>query len=159
VPAFSILPSLLYQRTTTLDREVTRKKYLVSLENRTPEQIAEEEALYIEIKRLEQNERRFKRERDDLLRTLVGIDSGLSDIHVDEEGLMALSLDVKKKKKGGNQMDLDSPSTPSNIISLGPPIPKRIQSAKSIAFGILSVLCNLIFTTEIYLLTKTVSIL
>ncbi|KAJ7755958.1 hypothetical protein B0H16DRAFT_1722107 [Mycena metata] len=34
-------------------REVVRKRYVTILENRTPEQIAEEEALYMEIKRLE----------------------------------------------------------------------------------------------------------
>jgi DNA methyltransferase 1-associated protein 1 len=118
-----------------------RKRYLLSLENRTPEQIAEEEALFVEIKRLEQNERRFKREREELLRTLVGIESGLPDIPVDEEGLMGLTIDMKRKKKGGGMMDFDSPSTPSNIISLGPPMPKRIQSAKSAAYG-LSILCG-----------------
>jgi DNA methyltransferase 1-associated protein 1 len=109
------------------EREVTRKKYLASLENRTQEQIAEEEALYIEIKRLEQNERRFKKERDDLLRTLAGIDSGLPDLPVDED--VSMTFDVRKKKKGGAAFDLDSPTTP------GPPIPKRPLSAKSMAFG------------------------
>ena len=114
------------------DRELTRKKYLVSLENRTPEQSVEEEALYIEIRRLEQNERRFKKERDELLRTLVGIDSGLPDV-IEDEGLMNLVVDVKRKKKGVSGMDIDSPSTP-----VFPVIPamKRPQSAKSAAYGI-----------------------
>ena len=110
-----------------------RKKYLLSLENRTPEEIAEEEALYIEIKRLEQNERKFKKEREELLRTLVGVESGLADLPIDEEGL-GLSFDMKRKKRG-SMMDLDSPSTPSNIISLGPPVTKRVQPAKSAAHG------------------------
>jgi hypothetical protein len=142
-----VIPTLsayLFFRTkliTITDREVTRKKYLLSLENRTPEQIAEEEALYVEIKRLEQNERRFKKERDDLLRTLVGVDSGLPDIPVDEDGLIGLSYEMKKRKKG-NAVDLDSPSTPSNIISLGPPIPKRVHSA---AFGTYPALAPLSF--------------
>ncbi|KAJ7682622.1 hypothetical protein DFH06DRAFT_1278180 [Mycena polygramma] len=74
------------------EREVMRKRY----------QIAEEEALYMEIKRLEQNERRFKRERDDLLRTIAGIE--------DEMQLGGMSLDTKRsKKKGGGAADLDSP--------------------------------------------------
>ena len=112
-----------------------RKKYIVSLENRTPKQIAEEEALYIEIKRLEQNERKFKKEREELLRTLVGIESGLPDIPVDEEGQAALASDTKKKKKMGSAIELESPITP-NIISLGPPITKRVPTAKSVAYGL-----------------------
>ncbi|KAJ7016564.1 hypothetical protein C8F04DRAFT_1342048 [Mycena alexandri] len=102
------------------EREVLRKRYVTSLENRTPEQIAEEEALYMEIKRLEQNERRFKRDRDDLLRTIAGIESGLPDVVEDEVQLTGLTLDSKRsKKKGGG--DLDSPSTPL----IATPLPKR----------------------------------
>jgi DNA methyltransferase 1-associated protein 1 len=74
----------------------------------------------MEIKRLEQNERRFKRERDDLLRTIAGIESGLPDVVEDEIQLDRLSLDPKRsKKKGGG--DLDSPSTPL----LSTPLAKR----------------------------------
>ncbi len=42
------------------EREVMRKKYLSSLESRAPKELAEEEARYIELKRIEQNEKRFK---------------------------------------------------------------------------------------------------
>ena len=128
--------------TNNSEREITRKKYISSLENRTPEQIVEEEALYIEIKRLEQNERKFRKERDELLRTLAGIESGLPDLHVDEDGLNLVgglsaggsgSMFDKKKKKGW--YDLDSPSTPSNIIALGPPIVKRPPVTKHSAVG------------------------
>ncbi|KAI0068621.1 hypothetical protein BV25DRAFT_1866596 [Artomyces pyxidatus] len=116
------------------EREVTRKKYLASLENRTPDQIAEEEALYIELKRLEQTERRFKKERDDLLRTLMGVDSGLADLAIDDEGPFG---DPKKKsKKSGGVIDLDSPATPSSS-TFAPPPPKRAQSAKSAAYDAL----------------------
>lgn len=96
----------------TIERELTRKKYIVSLENRTPEQIAEEEALFIEVKRLEQNERRFKKDREELLRTIAGIDSGLGDI-VEDEGLMNLA---------------STPAIPAT------PIIKRPQTAKNAAF-------------------------
>jgi DNA methyltransferase 1-associated protein 1 len=111
-----------------------RKKYIISLENRTPKQIAEEEALYIEIKHLEQNERKFKKDREDLLRTLVGIESGLPDIPADEEGQVTLINDTKRKKRMGSSMELESPLTP-NIISLGLPITKRVQTAKSATYG------------------------
>src|ERR1700723_468604 len=113
---------------------MTRKKYVASLESRTPEQIAEEEALYVEIKRLEQNERRFKRERDELLRTLLGVDSGLSEIinMVDDEGPVGGYADNGKRRRKGT---LDTPVTPSNVVALGPPPPRRAQSAKSAAYG------------------------
>jgi DNA methyltransferase 1-associated protein 1 len=121
---------------------MTRKKYISSLENRTADQIAEEEALYIEIKRLEQNERRFRRERDDLLRTLAGVDSGLPDLPVDEEGLSFVGSGMgnggyfweSRKRRKGNY-DLDSPSTPSGIIALGPPIAKRPPAERNAQHG------------------------
>jgi len=42
----------------------------------------------VEIKRLEQNERRYRADRDDLMRTVVGLDSGL--IHMDQESVDAV---------------------------------------------------------------------
>ena len=122
---------------------MTRKKYIASLENRTPEQISEEEALYVEIKRLESNERKFARERDELLRTLAGVESGLASVAIattaDEEAFSSLFGDGKgtKKKRG---FDLDSPvSAGPGMISLGaaPATPTRkVQSAKSAAQGL-----------------------
>lgn len=53
-------------------REVERKKYVARLFSRTPQQLAEEEALYIEARRLEQNESKFATEREELLRLLGG---------------------------------------------------------------------------------------
>ncbi|WFD39747.1 swr complex subunit [Malassezia japonica] len=54
------------------NQEVERKKAVEKLFTRTPEQLAEEEALYVEARRLEQNEAKFSKERDDLLRLLGG---------------------------------------------------------------------------------------
>jgi DNA methyltransferase 1-associated protein 1 len=116
-----------------IERELTRKKYLLSLENRTPEQIAEEEALYIEIKRLEQNERKFKKERETLLRTLAGMDSGLPDIVEDDGVSLGITPDGKKKKKG-TAMEIDSPATPST--SMGAVV-RRPSFAKNAAHGII----------------------
>ncbi|KAG6911253.1 hypothetical protein DXG01_003120 [Tephrocybe rancida] len=113
------------------ERELTRKKYILSLEGRTPEQIAEEEALFVEVKRLEQNERKFKKERDELLRTLAGIDSGLPDI-VEDEGLSNLTIDTKKRKRGSTVMDIETPSTP---VAPAPPVAKRqVNTARNAAF-------------------------
>ncbi|KAF9006567.1 hypothetical protein BDQ17DRAFT_1351968 [Cyathus striatus] len=119
------------------DRELTRKKYLTSLENRTPEQMVEEEALYIEIKRLEQNERKFRRDRDDLLRTLAGIESGLPDVVEDDLSALGLATDVIRKKKKGAAMDVDSPSTPSVASAITPVVKRPQQPAKSAAYDAL----------------------
>ncbi|KAF9644509.1 hypothetical protein BDM02DRAFT_938105 [Thelephora ganbajun] len=119
------------------ERELTRKQYLRSLESRTPEQIAEEEALYLELKRLEQTERQFKKDRDDLLRTLLGVESGLSDIQLGDDsslhGLSSMPEIKKSKKKTGSTMEIDSPSvaTPSSSIMQAQ---KRIQTVKSAAY-------------------------
>ncbi|KAF8914172.1 hypothetical protein CPB84DRAFT_1758608 [Gymnopilus junonius] len=117
------------------EREVMRKKYITSLENRTPDQIAEEEALYVEVKRLEHNERKFKRDRESLLRILAGIDSGLPDIVEDDGVPLGITGDASntkaKKKKGGQTTDLDSPATPS-VASL--PASKRPHSTKNAAY-------------------------
>lgn len=51
-------------------REIERKKNLSVLFNRTPEQIEEEEALYIESRRIEQNEKKLAKEREGLLKFL-----------------------------------------------------------------------------------------
>ena len=121
------------------ERELTRKQYLRSLENRTPEQIAEEEALYLELKRLEQTERQFKKDRDDLLRTLLGIESGLTDIQLSDDsslhGLNAMPEIKKSKKRIGSSMEIDSPSTPSSSMMQQ----RRIPIVKNAAFGTLLV--------------------
>ncbi|KAI9000718.1 hypothetical protein BD414DRAFT_472532 [Trametes punicea] len=130
----ALLSSLSFDK----DREVMRKQYVISLENRTPEQIAEEDALYLELEKLKENERRFKKDREELLRTLLGIESGLPDIPVDEEGLQGMSTDTKKKKKGiAGSVEPQTPITPStaSTVPLAQPQPKK--TAKSAAYDAL----------------------
>jgi DNA methyltransferase 1-associated protein 1 len=65
----------------------------------TAAEIAEEEALYVEIKRMEQNERRYRADRDDLMRTVVGLDSGLIGLEqANGEGVVGLD---KVSEAGG----------------------------------------------------------
>lgn len=52
---------------------------------------------------------------------------------VDDEGPMSGSVDNGNKRK--RRGTLDTPMTPSNVIALGPPVPRRAQSAKSAAYG------------------------
>jgi DNA methyltransferase 1-associated protein 1 len=134
------------------DRETTRKEYLKGLFNRTPAQIAEEEALYIEMKRLQQNEARFARDREDILRTLGGLDSGLANLNVDPDyfvtgpgSVTASAVTQEKKKKrrdtsvSASGMDLDTPGTPGSnslaLLGLGSANKGRKTDAKQTANG------------------------
>jgi DNA methyltransferase 1-associated protein 1 len=107
--------------------------------NRTPEQIAEEEALFLLCKRLEQTERRFARDRETLLRHLAGIDSGLPNLPLDDEPFSALaqqqaaessarpnvgSTSRNRTKRKGDMAELDSPGGAT------PPAAKKINLAK-----------------------------
>lgn len=96
--------------TFSVEREKTRKMYVASLFARTPEQIAEEEALYVEIKKLEQKERRFAKERDELMKVVAGIESGLHIHQPDEEVVSGLFVDPKKRKKKPDGTDAESPA-------------------------------------------------
>ncbi|KZP00204.1 hypothetical protein CALVIDRAFT_560796 [Calocera viscosa TUFC12733] len=96
------------------DQERKRRDYVTALFKREPEAVEEEEALYIEVKRLEQNERRFTKDREDLLRMLAGVESGLGTLKVGED-------DPKKRKRSGD-VSADSPATP------GSALPKRSKA-------------------------------
>ncbi|OJT07101.1 SWR1-complex protein 4 [Trametes pubescens] len=131
----ALLSSLSFDKS----REITRKQYVKDLETRTPEQIIEEDALYLELEKLKENERRFRKDRDELLRTLLGIESGLPDLPIDDEGLQGPSVEPKKKKKGvASSVEPQTPITPSasNVISLAQPQPPK-KTAKSAAYDIL----------------------
>lgn len=67
----------------TSGRETRRKQYASELFHLTAAEIAEEEALYVELQRMEQNARRYRAERDELMRTVMGLDSGLIDLDQD----------------------------------------------------------------------------
>lgn len=92
-------------------REIERKKAVARLYTRTPEQLAEEEALYVEIRRVEQNEAKYASEREELLRLLGGWESlpsssphavaaagsGISSLNGEEEGAKAKGAGKKRK--------------------------------------------------------------
>ena len=112
-----------------IHRELQRKNYVRGLMNRTPEQVQEEEALFLLCKRLEQTEKKFARERDTLLRHLAGIDSGLPNLPLDEEPFSAISQQQaaeasrtgaaaggasRNRKRKSDIADIDSPgATPT----------------------------------------------
>ena len=116
-------------RSVLSEIEITRKKYIESLTKRSEHEIAEEEALFIEIKRLEQDERRFARSREELLRVFAGAESGLPSVAIEDEAGAAILGEGKNKKKKGatgaggsaGGMEVDSPVSAQGVISLGPP--------------------------------------
>lgn len=68
-----------------------RKQYVSELFHLTAAEIAEEEALYVEIKRIEQDERRYRADRDALLRSIMGLDSGLVNLdQKNSEGVLGV---------------------------------------------------------------------
>ncbi|KAH8550498.1 hypothetical protein BGW37DRAFT_66577 [Umbelopsis sp. PMI_123] len=66
--------TLIQQFSFDKNKEVERKKALEILFNRTPEQIEEEEALFIEARRLDQNDMKLAKEREQLLKFLQTYD-------------------------------------------------------------------------------------
>jgi len=114
--------------------------------------VAEEDILYLDLKRLEQTERQFARERDTLLRNLAGIESGLSGIDIQEDGLVGWGGNPadhpQPKRQGGRNrkslrsaadVDYELSSHPGSnmVISLGGSLPNRnlMPPAQQAAFG------------------------
>lgn len=58
-------------------REIARKRQADSLFHLTKAQIQEEEALYVELKKMEAIEKRYKVEREELMKVVGGLESGV----------------------------------------------------------------------------------
>ena len=111
---------------------------ILDLSSRNPERYLQKMRSYEKItlnvsNKLNDN----SRSRDGLLRTLLGIESGLSDIQLGDNsslhGLSSIPEIKKSKKRAGSRMELDSPSTPSSIMQFY----RRIPSVKNTAYGAL----------------------
>ncbi|KAK4704694.1 DNA methyltransferase 1-associated protein 1, partial [Phenoliferia sp. Uapishka_3] len=98
------------------NREIDRKTYLLSLLSRTPAQIAEEDFLYVESRRLEQNYTKITHERAELLKILggregigaqggmnVGVGGGAKGVNVKNDN----NLSGSQKRKGGPGWELE----------------------------------------------------
>ena len=94
----------------------------------------------MELEKLKENERRFKKDRDELLRTLCGIESGLPDIREDDETLLGPISDSKKKRKAvAGSVEPQTPVTPASATMIALPQPQsKKSSAKSAAYGLFS---------------------
>ncbi|EJD36396.1 P-loop containing nucleoside triphosphate hydrolase protein [Auricularia subglabra TFB-10046 SS5] len=119
--ACALVQSYVYDR----DPETARKAYVQCLFARMPEQIAEEDMLFLVAKKLEQNECRFVRDHDRLLRNLAGINLSLPNLPVDKEPFTALgALPVgggNKHKHKSEVAELDSPSgMPTAVKKINP---------------------------------------
>ncbi|GAA5994970.1 Swc4p [Rhodotorula paludigena] len=95
-----------------MNRELERKAYLRSLLDRTPAQVAEEDFLYLESRRIEQNYNRIASERADLLHLLggregVGVASSGVQLGVGggAKGAVGSSKDMQNRRKSGPGWD------------------------------------------------------
>lgn len=93
-------------RATLADRETERKNYLRSLLSRSPAQVAEEDFLYIESRRLEQSYNKIAAERADLLKILggregIGAHGGVQvGVGGGVKGAATKDVAVERKRKG-----------------------------------------------------------
>src|SRR5258708_4572180 len=115
------------------EQEQNRKAYLNGLFDRTPEQIEEEEQLYVEIKRLELNDRRYAKEREELLKTFAGVESGLPGLPANWDIAANVAMDKKRRKRLDGEISLDSPIASTSGMSLFSQ--KRRDVGKSSATG------------------------
>jgi len=146
---YSSNPSLI---TVSPAKEKSRREFIENLWNRDSSTVAEEDILYLELKRLEQTERKFARNRDTLLRNLAGIESGLSGIDIQEDGLVGwggnpadhpqpkrLGGRNRKSLRSAADLDYELSSHPGSnmVISLGGSLPNRnlLPPAQQAAFG------------------------
>ncbi|PKI84997.1 swr complex subunit [Malassezia vespertilionis] len=104
-------------------QETDRKRAVEKLFLRTPDQFAEEEALYVEARRLEQNEAKFAKERNDLLRLLGGWESlpnaNMNTVAAVGAGLTAFPPSDTEADGGKKRRKLDS-APPSAKVSGDP---------------------------------------
>ncbi|BGP04839.1 SWR1-complex protein 4 [Rhodotorula toruloides] len=88
-----------------LNRELERKAYVASLLSRTPAEIAEEDFLYVESRRIEQNYHKIAAERAELLHLLGGRD-GIGASGSGAQGLAGLGQggmggkEAERRRKG-----------------------------------------------------------
>ncbi|KAG5520014.1 hypothetical protein PMAC_001090 [Pneumocystis sp. 'macacae'] len=82
------------------EREIARKKHLASLAMRTPAEIAEEEALFIESQRIEAYGKKMAQERKELLRLLEApIPTGSIAKYTSSQGLGILANNILNADK------------------------------------------------------------
>jgi DNA methyltransferase 1-associated protein 1 len=79
--------------------EATRRTYVRSLGARAPAQVAEDEALFSELRRPEQCECAFQRDRDALLWTLCSVERGLPDFGVIDHGAVLAPRPGERKRR------------------------------------------------------------
>ncbi|KAI9317671.1 hypothetical protein BX666DRAFT_1657245 [Dichotomocladium elegans] len=86
------------------EREVERKQALETLYTRTKEQMDEEEALLVEVKRIEQNEARLNRERESVMQMLaqLPVSRGSTGASVGNNFV----LETKKRRRNASNADM-----------------------------------------------------
>lgn len=132
----SLLNTMEYNK----EQEVIRKKYLIGLASRTPEEVAEEEALFIELKRIETSQAKLLSDRDEVLRLLDEQkgDGGIHEYHT-SAGMSSLIQDMINSQRTKNKVEeaIVSSSAPSSGVSsvLNTPTRPHALSTPRIRYG------------------------
>ncbi|KAI7886158.1 hypothetical protein K492DRAFT_178311, partial [Lichtheimia hyalospora FSU 10163] len=111
----------LYQYAFDKAREVERKQALETLANRTKEQMDEEEALLVEMRRIEQNEARLEREKETVMHLLAQLPASSRG---DTNNTAANPEHSKKRRRSGID-DASKKSRRSSSITEVSPLPKE----------------------------------
>ncbi|CCJ30923.1 unnamed protein product [Pneumocystis jirovecii] len=125
------------------EREIARKKHLASLAMRTPAEIAEEEALFIESQRIEAYGKKMAQERKELLRLLEApIPTGSIAKYTSSQGLGILANNIlnadknrKRKMHEKNSSQAFSGLTNSHKDTIFKKI-KKLSSREEIIYGV-----------------------
>ncbi|KTW26747.1 hypothetical protein T552_02751 [Pneumocystis carinii B80] len=117
------------------EKEISRKKHLASLAMRTPEEIAEEEALFIESQRIEAYRKKMAQERKELLRLLEApVPNGSIAKYTSSQGLGILTNNIliaDKNKKRKNSENSSYHTLSGSIGSHKDAIFKKIRKLSS----------------------------
>ncbi|EPY51685.1 Swr1 complex subunit Swc4 [Schizosaccharomyces cryophilus OY26] len=119
----SLLNSMEYNK----EQEVIRKNYLVGLASRTPEEVAEEEALFIELKRIESLQSKLLSDREEVLKLLdeQKTTEDLQSFHT-SAGVSGLIQDMVNARRVTKAEDVTSTySAPSSGVSSSVSTPAR----------------------------------
>lgn len=104
--------------------EMARRAAVAALYTRAPEALAEEEALYIEARRIEQQQARFASHREDLLRLLGGwerlLDASPASIAAAGAGIDLPAEPARKKRRAQGVDGQPAASGNASAAALGP---------------------------------------
>ncbi|EEB07298.2 Swr1 complex subunit Swc4 [Schizosaccharomyces japonicus yFS275] len=118
------------------DQEIARKEYLERLMARTPEEIAEEEALFIELKRIQATQEKMIRDREDILRLLSEQKpTSNAQEYLTSSGLSGLVQDMAATEKARKRVENPKFTSGVDMYSSRVSAPVRNMNGRSLRRG------------------------